>query len=552
MKKRNRHFMINPKIRSAHSSIWMTSMRPATGLCSFSAQSSLEITGWLAEVFILNKTCFSPKQLSANSYGPLSACKPHQVSVLYKYKAYWKKLTPGSLTLVPKSWNSKCWSLIVRKTHLCTVFHTKLCQLYFPATRINFYAKYFEHYSTVHSVGCKETLVWKLSTRTRAMSLPAHNREAKAVYLKSAWTVTLCMRPDYWLLPEPEEKTLMPTHPTERWWHLSPCRQATPQVTCFARSFCDEAISSPCRNPSGADCFPASSCRGCGRGRADPRGWRSDAGRRACARARGAGAHRSACSCPGSAAHPGASPPGTARCGGSGRCWRCCCRRCCSGRSRSCAGSCWNWAEGTTAASSPPSTRAGSWPAAAWLVGEEGVLLRGEASCKERCFVQQVLLARECCWDLALAEEWEGNMEAPGSSASSGGLETVASWGTGWWGSVWKAALEEDRAQSLAWEACSRWLEGWSRLSGGQFAAHTGTARRAAAGEAAAGSEGGRSVSKLLLLVPPGHGDILAQNGKTWLTFIEENKNPVSHNFCKMYSRHLQELLLKCWNCSFL
>lgn len=111
---------------------------------------------------------------------------------------------------------------------------------------------------------------------------------------------------------------------------------------------------------------------------------------------------------------------------------------------------------------------------------------------------------------------------------------------------MWKGALEEDRAQSLAWEACNRWLEGWSRLLEGQFAAHTGTARRAAAGEAAAGSEGGRSALKFLLLVPPGHGDILAQNGKTWLTFIEENKNPVSHKFCKMSSMHLQELLLKC------
>lgn len=55
----------------------------------------------------------------------------------------------------------------------------------------------------------------------------------------------------------------------------------------------------------------------------------------------------------------------------------------------------------------------------------------GEASCKERCFVQQVFLPRECCWGLALVEEWEGNMEALGSSASSGGLEMVASWDTG-------------------------------------------------------------------------------------------------------------------------
>lgn len=111
---------------------------------------------------------------------------------------------------------------------------------------------------------------------------------------------------------------------------------------------------------------------------------------------------------------------------------------------------------------------------------------------------------------------------------------------------MWKGALEEDRAQSLAWEACNRWLEGWNRLLEGQFAAHTGTVRRAAVDEAAGGSEGGRSVMKFLLLVPPGHGDILAQNGKTWLTFIEGNKNPVSYNFCKMSSTHLQELLLNC------
>lgn len=110
---------------------------------------------------------------------------------------------------------------------------------------------------------------------------------------------------------------------------------------------------------------------------------------------------------------------------------------------------------------------------------------------------------------------------------------------------MWKGALEEDRVQSLAWEACNRWLEGWSRLLEGQLAAHTGTGRRAAVGEAAGGSEGGRSVLKFLLLVPPGHGDILAQNGKTWLTFIEENKNLVSHNFCNMSSLHLQEQL-KC------
>lgn len=43
-------------------------------------------------------------------------------------------------------------------------------------------------------------------------------------------------------------------------------------------------------------------------------------------------------------------------------------------------------------------------------------------------------------------------------------------------------------------------------------------------GEAAVGFEGDRSVLKFLLLVPPDHGDILARNGKTWLTFNEENK----------------------------
>lgn len=111
---------------------------------------------------------------------------------------------------------------------------------------------------------------------------------------------------------------------------------------------------------------------------------------------------------------------------------------------------------------------------------------------------------------------------------------------------MWKAALEEDRAQSLAWEACNQWLEGLNRLLEGQSAGHTGIVRRAVVGEAAVGSEGGRSVLKLLLLVPPGHGDILARNGKTWLTFNEENKSPVSHNFCRMPLMHLQELLPEC------
>lgn len=111
---------------------------------------------------------------------------------------------------------------------------------------------------------------------------------------------------------------------------------------------------------------------------------------------------------------------------------------------------------------------------------------------------------------------------------------------------MWKGALEEDRAQSLAWEACNQWLEGLNRLLEGQFAGHTGIVQRAAVGEAAVGSEGGRSVLNLLLLVPPDHGDILARNGKTWLTFNEENKSPVSHNFCRMSLMHLQELLPGC------
>lgn len=111
---------------------------------------------------------------------------------------------------------------------------------------------------------------------------------------------------------------------------------------------------------------------------------------------------------------------------------------------------------------------------------------------------------------------------------------------------MWKGALEEDRAQSLAWEACNQWWEGLNRLLEGLFAGHTGIVRRAVVGEAAVGSEGGKSVLKFLLLVPPDHGDILAQNGKTWLTFNEENKSPVSHNVCRMSLMHSQELLPKC------
>lgn len=100
---------------------------------------------------------------------------------------------------------------------------------------------------------------------------------------------------------------------------------------------------------------------------------------------------------------------------------------------------------------------------------------------------------------------------------------------------MWKGALEEDRAQSLAWEACNQWSEGLNRLLEGQFAGHTGIVQRAVVGEAAVGSEGGRSVLKFLFLVPLDHGDILGQNGKTWLTFNEENKSPVSHNFCRKF-----------------
>lgn len=51
-----------------------------------------------------------------------------------------------------------------------------------------------------------------------------------------------------------------------------------------------------------------------------------------------------------------------------------------------------------------------------------------------------------------------------------------------------------------------------------RLAGHTGTVQKAAGGEAAAGSEDDTSVLKFLLLVPPAHGDILVQNGKTWLT----------------------------------
>lgn len=89
---------------------------------------------------------------------------------------------------------------------------------------------------------------------------------------------------------------------------------------------------------------------------------------------------------------------------------------------------------------------------------------------------------------------------------------------------MWRGALEEDRAQSLAWEVCNLWLEGLNRLLGVQLAGHTGIVQRAVVGEAAAGSEGGRSVLTFLLLVPLDHEDILARNGKTWLTFNEENK----------------------------
>lgn len=89
---------------------------------------------------------------------------------------------------------------------------------------------------------------------------------------------------------------------------------------------------------------------------------------------------------------------------------------------------------------------------------------------------------------------------------------------------MWKGVLEEDRAQSLAWEACNQWLEGLNMLLEGQFAGHIGIVQKAVVGEAAVGSEGGRSVLKFLLLVPPEHGDILARNGKTWFTLAPRRR----------------------------
>lgn len=81
-----------------------------------------------------------------------------------------------------------------------------------------------------------------------------------------------------------------------------------------------------------------------------------------------------------------------------------------------------------------------------------------------------------------------------------------------------------------------------------RLAGHTGTVQKAAGGEAAAGSEDDTSVLKFLLLVPPAHGDILVQNGKTWLTFNEENIKVHCHKLCRRPSVHLQELFLKYGN----
>lgn len=77
-----------------------------------------------------------------------------------------------------------------------------------------------------------------------------------------------------------------------------------------------------------------------------------------------------------------------------------------------------------------------------------------------------------------------------------------------------------------------------------QLVGHTGTVQRAVGGEAAAGSEDDKSVLKFLLLVPPAHGDILVQNGKTWFTFNEENIKVNCTNLCRRPSVYLQELFI--------